>query len=84
MEVEYKSRKKLQEALEGASAIIDDLSLQVLITTMTAHVRAGQVSIANAAKRCDMTEDNFARAMTVVDDQARKMLANETEATPAE
>lgn len=60
--------------LEEARHLIGDLSSQVLIHCISAHYRSGHVSIAQASKACSMSEDDFRRAQTTVDDEARRMM----------
>lgn len=65
----------LNKALKGARLELDNLNAQLIVFAIVAHFRAGHVSIKNAARRCMMTEDDFKRAATIVDNEARKMLA---------
>lgn len=72
------SRAAQQQLLATARELTASLSSQYLIATISAHYRSNQVSLKDAAKACMMTEDNFLRAQTVIDDEARRMIA-ETE-----
>lgn len=69
---------ELQELLGSAREYIASLSANYFAAIMVAHFRAGHVSKEAAAKACMMTVDNFMRATTVVDDEARRLL-NESE-----
>ena len=66
----------LKDALEGANAVTDSLTARLLITTMVAAFRGGELSLASAAAACAMSEDNFKRAGDTVNEEARRMLAN--------
>lgn len=65
---------ELHGLLSAARELVGDLSSRLLVTIISAHFRTGQISKADAAKACMMTEDNFMRAQTNVDDEARRML----------
>lgn len=54
--------------------LIQELTDRLLVTTMVAHQRAGEVSVENAARLCRMPPDNFLRCYSIVDQEARRML----------
>lgn len=70
------TRTQLLAALKQASFQQNELCSQYLIATLVAHYREHQVSLADAANCCRMTTDDFLRAGTVVDNEARRMLKN--------
>lgn len=70
------SKGELKDLLEGANAVTDSLTARLLITTMVAAFRGGNLSLKSAADACSMSEDDFRRAGTIVDDEANRMLAN--------
>jgi hypothetical protein len=73
------SKGELKDLLEGANAVTDSLTARLLITTMVAAFRGGELSLASAAAACAMSEDDFKRAGDVVNAEARRMLANKDE-----
>ena len=73
------NKTDLRNALEGANNLTNQLASQLVITTMVAAFRGGELSLASAAAACAMTEDNFKRAGDTVNAEARRMLANKDE-----
>lgn len=76
------SRKDLIRALEGAELYSNEILANLLTTTLVAHFRGGQVSLKDAARACQMSENNFALAIGVVDNEARRMLKAALESQP--
>lgn len=67
-------RLSLRERLREAQTQVNDLAIQLHLTTIVAHFRGGEISLENASKALKMEPDNFRRANRVVDDEARRML----------
>lgn len=53
---------------------IQGLNAQIVVLLMSAHYRSGKTPAKVAAAFCNMTEDNFMRAQTILDTEALQVI----------
>lgn len=74
-----KTPPHLVKALRQARELNDDLCTRLVITTLLAHFRGGEISLPDAAKACSLSEDDFRRAGAILDNEARAMIARKAD-----